>query len=404
MQGDSPQFTIDETQEFTPAENANIFRQIEGTLVDVPCYLNEDGCLAGTVFNHEPNGDITFDPSFTADVPFRCIIPHSAVDGGTVTPAKPGTYGHGLLGEYTQVNGQARLANEDNSIWCGANWSGFSSEDISVVLNTLADVSNFKQLVDRMQQGFIGFHYLGRALLHPGGFASDPAFRFDPGGGAVSLIDPTELYFEGISQGGIMGGALTAMSPDFTQSVLNVTGMNYSTLLRRSVDSDFYFKTPAIGLYANYPNELERPLLLSMMQLLWDRGEANGYAHHLTDDPLPNTPEHEVLLQVATGDHQVSNVTAEVKARTAGVPVYAPIDPGRHWEANPFMELTPINFGTAPTFTPHTGSALVYYDGGPLGWANTGATPQAALECSRSNPATNPCRGSAVMPTDELPG
>ena len=43
--------------------------------------------------------------------------------------------------------------------------------------------------------------------------------------------------------------------------------MNYSTLLRRSVDFDLYAHgniegadTP-LGLYDSYPNELERPLL-----------------------------------------------------------------------------------------------------------------------------------------------
>ena len=117
--------------------------------------------------------------------------------------------------------------------------------------------------------------------------------------------------------------------------MLNVTGMNYSTLLRRSVDSDEYFKARSSGSTPTTRTSWSGPLLLSVMQLLWDRGEANGYAHHLTDDPLPNTPSHEVLLQVATGDHQVSNVTAEVEARTAGVPVYTPLAPGRHWEAEP---------------------------------------------------------------------
>lgn len=45
-----------------------------------------------------------------------------------------------------------------------------------------------------------------------------------------------------------------------------------------------------------HPNELERPLLLSMVQMLWDRGEPNGYAQHMTDRPYPNTPAHTVLL------------------------------------------------------------------------------------------------------------
>ena len=70
------------------------------------------------------------------------------------------------------------------------------------------------------------------------------------------MLDPSKgLYWQGISQGAIMGGALTALEPDLTQSVLNVTGMNYSTLLRRSSDSGQYLEIPAIGLYANYPNQ-----------------------------------------------------------------------------------------------------------------------------------------------------
>ena len=33
-----------------------------------------------------------------------------------------------------------------------------------------------------------------------------------------------------------MGGALTALAPDFSRAKLGVAGMNYSTLLNRSVD------------------------------------------------------------------------------------------------------------------------------------------------------------------------
>ena len=100
------------------------------------------------------------------------------------------------------------------------------------------------------------------------------------------------MVYDGNSQGGIMGGSLAALAPDFDRAVLGVPAMNYSTLLRRSVDFDQY----AVVLYQNYPNELERPLILALMQMLWDRGEADGYAHHMTDDPLPNTPAHHVLL------------------------------------------------------------------------------------------------------------
>ena len=45
-----------------------------------------------------------------------------------------------------------------------------------------------------------------------------------------------------------------------------------------------------------------------MIQMMWDRGEPDGYANHMTSNPLPGTPAHHVLIEMAYGDHQVSNV------------------------------------------------------------------------------------------------
>ena len=56
--------------------------------------------------------------------------------------------------------------------------------------------------------------------------------------------------------------------------MLGVPGMNYSTLLNRSVDFDTYSRIfePA------YPSPLDRQLIQSIVQMLWDRAESNGYA------------------------------------------------------------------------------------------------------------------------------
>jgi hypothetical protein len=90
------------------------------------------------------------------------------------------------------------------------------------------------------------------------------------------------------------------------------------------------FNDYAAVLYPSYTNESERPLLLAMIQMMWDRGEPNGYANHMTSDPLPGTPAHHVLIEMAYGDHQVSNVATEVEARTIGAPLRSPtLDPGR---------------------------------------------------------------------------
>ena len=422
IDGDAPSFHVTSVlNSGDPGVPANTYRLIDGELTDVPCYLNNEDCKPGGTFNFEANGDVDPTRTGTADDPdsgtngvrFECVIPNSAVDvpTDTVFPTQSGIFGHGLLGDFTQVDDMVRFSNSEanvsNTSWCATNWAGFSSDDIPNVISSLSDLSNFNKLTDRMQQGFVNMIYLGRAMVHPDGFDTDPAFQLDPGGNGgpepVLSTGDGNLYWEGISQGAIMGGALTALEPDLTQSVLNVTGMNYSTLLTRSTDSGQYLDIPGLGLWANYPGLERRPLILSLMQLLWDRGEANGYAQHMTGagpspehDPLPNTPEHHVLLQLAYGDHQVSNLAAETEARTIGAEVHTPeLDPGRHWAdaTDPLFGLTPIS-----TYPFGGSAAMVYYDGGPLNF-----TGSPAQTCQDENQPPNTVHGTAPAPLVNLP-
>src|SRR5207249_8308411 len=134
--------------------------------------------------------------------------------------------------------------------------------------------------------------------------------------------------------------------------------------LTRSSD----FSTYATILYPAYPNELQRPLLLALIQMLWDRSDPNGYAHHMTTDPLPNTPAHKVLLHEAFGDHQVANVATEIEARTIGASIHQPaIASGRSYEVTPYYGIPAI-----PSW-PFDGSALVVWDGGAEGPASMSA-------------------------------
>lgn len=367
IDGTAPQFTINaQGGEFSGIKNnpnSKVLRQVNGRIT-VPCYLSSDNCDPGGTFQYDENDELVIPPGKTATFPFRCQIPKNAT---AANPTTTGTYGHGLLGSLNQVGAQEEVGFRANTTWCAVDWAGFSDKDFSSVLASLADMSNFPKMADRMQQGFVNFLFLQRALIHPQGFASSPAFQDGDGFTAgQSLIDTSEGedtrgQYMGISQGGIMGGALTALSPDVDYGVLGVPGINYSTLLRRSVDSDDYFKSDAIGLYKYYPEFKDRMLLLSLVQLLWDRGEGNGYAHFMTDDPLPNTPPHTVLMRVALGDHQVANVAAEVEARTIGARLYEPgLQPGRHWATDPLFGLNPVN-----SFPFSGDSVMVYYDSGP---------------------------------------
>ena len=291
---------------------------------------------------------------------FRCGIPHAAVDDVAAEPARPQVYGHGLLGSRSQATSgdQQILAQTHNFVICSVDTIGFSSGDAAnIARDVLSDLGNFPELTDRVQQGLLNTLYLGRLMWHPDGLISDPAFRAD-GVTTTSapVIDTSRLYYNGNSQGGILGGAATAVAPDWTRASLGVPAMNYSVLLNRSVDFDTYqlFLDPA------YPSKLDQQLALSMIQMLWDRSEPNGYAHRMTDNPLPETPAHEVLLNPAFGDHQVTTWQADVEARTIGAQIHTPIVYNGRWPG------VDVGWGIEPIDAySHTGSAIVYWDSGP---------------------------------------
>lgn len=329
-----------------------VARRISGTF-EVPLYMT-DGGVSGARLAYGDSDTPIHTGTYTAD--FRCIVPYAALagPGGAAVPARPSVYGHGLLGSEREVSaGNVRsMSNEHNFVFCATKWIGMSEEDIGNAVGILGDFSNFPTLADRCQQGILNALFLGRLMIHEDGLGSHEAFQ---DGDGASVIDPSELFYDGNSQGGIMGGAATAVAIDWTRAVLGVTGMNYSVLLQRSVDFDTYnaIYEPA------YPDELERSLLLVVAQMLWDRGEANGYAHHMTDDPLPGTPAHEVLLHVALGDHQVAQETAAIEARTIGARIHRPaVADGRLPDVEPFWGIDPI-----PS-DPWNGSALVIWDSG----------------------------------------
>ncbi|HWH32992.1 MAG TPA: hypothetical protein VNU01_10010, partial [Egibacteraceae bacterium] len=337
--------------------SSQIARRVEGA-VKVPNYLTLPGGAPGSNIRYGADGKPEqFPGGGTMDAKFWCNIPASASPSN---PSRISLYGHGLLGSGSQVsNGYVRdYANRDNITFCGVDWIGMSTEDLPVIGAILADMSLFSKLPDRAQQGFVNFMFVGRALKHPQGFVTDPAFQ--PTG--EPLLDTGELFYDGNSQGGIMGGALMALTQDVTRGVLGVPGQNYSTLLDRSVDWEPYYAV----FDAAYPDRLEQQIVFSMIQMLWDRGEANGYAAHITHDPYPGTPSHQVLLQAAYGDHQVTIVAAEVMARTIGAYAHQP-QVAKHYDAPELWGLEQIPYGS------DTGaiSAMTLWDHGndpiPLG-------------------------------------
>jgi hypothetical protein len=228
--------------------------------------------------------------------------------------------------------------------------------------------------------------------------ASAAAFRQ----GASPLIETSNLYYDGNSQGGIEGGMLTALAPDFRRAVLGVTGIDYANVLvQRSTD----FTPFGSVLFASYLDQSEHPVILDLMQQLWDRGEPDGYAEQMTSDPLPDTPSHQVLMQIAYGDHQVSMYSAAIEARTIGASAYQPaldLSTNRARDRNLFYGLPAI-----PKF-PFRGSAVEIWDSGagrvqppPLGNLAPVDNPLSNIdphEDVRSTPAAREQKAAFLQP------
>jgi hypothetical protein len=357
VQGNAPDFAISSSVDFTAVQDPSVARRIQGTFT-VPCYMT-NGCQPGGHTDLDANGMPIQHGTYDAN--FDCIIPRQAVDGGTPTPARPSLYGHGLLGDASEANSsnQKALARNFNIASCATDEIGLSENDVPQAISVLAELGKFPTVADRLQQGLLNEVLLGRLMDNPDGFISDARFHADGTTlGSSPVLDTSHLYYNGNSQGGIMGGAFMAISPDATRGSLGVPGMNYSVLLNRSVDFDQYAE---VALFPNYPDMLSRPLVLSIIQMLWDRGEANGYAHRMTSNPLPGTPAHQVLMNVAFGDHQVSTFTADTMARTIGASAHSPVvDAGRWPGVDQLWNIPRISS------YPYTGSSIFYWDSGPI--------------------------------------
>jgi hypothetical protein len=302
----APQFTV------TSMTDTNGVRDVHGTF-QVPLFLADTTPFSGLVTDPAGNPEINGANTWTAN--FICVLPSTVQSAG---PATPTVYGHGLLGSAGEVEGGSFAAGVAHDLMgCATDWVGMSNSDIPNVARNLQDLSTFDTQVDHMLQGFVNFQFLGRLINSPSGFVTDPAFR----AGGLPLFKTHDCHFMGYSQGGIMGGAVSALSSEWTRAILGVPGMDYGgLLLNRSVDWNAFSAVYDVS----YADPVDQQILLQLAQLLWDRGENEGYAQHLTANPYSGIPAKRIFIIENYGDHQVANVAAEMLARTIGARNHQP--------------------------------------------------------------------------------
>jgi hypothetical protein len=349
IQGAPPRFAVTGSTDFTVAQNPLTARRVTGTF-ELPCYMTKPGCPPGARLHYSSTRPDALPTQLRSNVQratFTCNIPRAALGA----PSHIALYGHGLLGDQSEIDGDdvQRMGQEHDFTFCATDMYGMARGDIPTAIAALKDLSRFSVFVDRQLQGVLAQLYLGRLLAHPRGLVTSPAFA-----GLIDVAGP--LSWDSNSQGGIFGGTITALAPDWRRAVLGVPAIGYGVLLLRSTD----FATYRTILDPAYPDRGQQTLLLSLIQMLWDRTETNGWTQYVTNRPPPNSPRHAVLMHVAVGDHQVANVQSDTEARSIGASIYRPsVARGRTTDRRPSYGLPAIR-----SF-PFRGSAVVWWDGGP---------------------------------------
>lgn len=315
---EGPDYEIDSvTDEDCSVEGTNIGRTIFLDMT-TPLYTTEDE--PGAILTRGPDGMPMRNGTTTVGVEVR--IPCSLIDEKEPVSGRLVQYGHGLLGDKGEVESGylGAMANKYQWVLFAVDWTGMKAQDTVAIVEVMTtNPTNFVTIPERSMQGFTEF--MAAMRLMSGKFVDDEAVQFLADNDVMySAIDPTRRSYYGNSQGGILGGAYLALSPDIERGVLGVGGMPYVLLLPRSADFEQFF----ILLKSAYKDHRDIMLLIALFQNLWDPGEGAGWAWAMNAEPDPDVGGKQVLMQVAIEDSQVTNVGAQIQARAFGAATVAP--------------------------------------------------------------------------------
>lgn len=367
---------------------------------DAPLFLTNDGDFdVETVLARGPDGAPAYGGMYR--VPFTVVVPTCAKTAKA--PVGMLVFGHGLMGLASEARtGTLRdTAAALCMVMIATDFRGMSTRDIASVALTLNNIGRGSAVFEVLTQGIvnnIALTHIARTVWPEALFAHDhDANSKTPD---VPYVDPSKVYYYGLSQGHIFGTSVVAYDPFITRAVLGVGGGNYSTLLERSTDWPAY-RDIMVGAY---PSALDRTLIINLLQQRWDRTETAGVASEaMAGTAFGNGPK-QFLLHMALGDDQVPNLGTEWQARTMDIPVLLP-SPKQPW-----------GLATLADGDGAGASALAIYDNGapPPPFTNIPAPDTGAHYATRGQPAAwrqmaeffatgvvaNQCDGACLCATD----
>ncbi|MBV8759647.1 MAG: hypothetical protein JO257_20325 [Deltaproteobacteria bacterium] len=350
------------TDQQPAANDPKIARYVTGKL-DAPLFLNTPNFGVDHTTTVRDADGLPVVQGFY-QIPFAAVVPACAYTSPNPVPMI--LYGHGLLGDATEVDccGVPPVAEDLCMVIAGTDLRGMSQNDTAAVAGALNDASKSDGVFEVLEQGIANYVVLDQAMRT----TMAQTLFVDAAHGNKVLVDPSRVYYWGLSQGGIFGASVMAYDPQITRGVLGSGGAGYSFLLDRSADWPQY----RMVLNAAYPDPLDDELLINLMQMRWDKTEPAGIANTVLDGTATGVPPKQILMQIALGDEEVSDFAAYWEARTMAIPMVTP-SPTTAW-----------GLDRAPGLIPP--SALAVYDCGapPLPLTNTPPPKTACAPAGRS--------------------
>jgi hypothetical protein len=242
--------------------------------------------------------------------PLTIIVPRCAATRGAPIPLV--IFGPGLFfsaRDLLTTRAWRKVANDVCAVWAGTDWIGLSSADLALATTAAAsDLDLVGVITDRLQQAVVNALVMTRLLVTR--VKDDPALAWN----GAPIVDGREVYYFGISNGGILGPAFLAHTPDVERGVLNVPGGLWSLMISRS--TDFVALKGLLG--GLLPNPLEQQLVFAISQSEWDHTDAATFAPRILS-------QKKILIQESIGDAQVPNVATRIVARTMAIPAMGPL-------------------------------------------------------------------------------
>lgn len=378
-------YTITSSKDST---DPNLLRQVLAT-IQVPWFLKDTSGKSMMTF------DASGKPSANTvvDVPITINIPRCAATATKPLPVV--VFGHGLFGTAKDtLSGAPAMAAADNlcKVFIGTDWIGLAAEDAKILPDLLAEnLNNFYVLSDRLQQAHVNAQVMTRMFLRK--IKDDPAMQV----GGRATTDGSEVYYFGVSDGGIQGTTFMALTPDVVRGVLNVPGGGWSLMLYRSADLGRFNGLLALVL----PDALDRQVAVAVTQAEWDHTDSINFAPHLLHDPLPSVPVKRILVQESIGDAQVPNVSTRMLARTMELPSFDLVEPvsGLVVSKAPLdSAYTQWNSHATP-LPPEDNTALAKDNGAHDSiWKSPKALQQIASFCQPNGQVVSVCDGPCEIP------